>query len=145
MKFLLFNLIVGFALVYLFTVDQDPARNLVDKALEARNLIQDRAQDKTGTIMNDDRENASSVVHPILSEKDTASLGPSKQDEESSEMLPEARVQSLPPEVAKRKQEILEPDVSSAQNTTRTNNDRRQSLMRLAEEMELYSLEATSR
>lgn len=162
MKFVLFNLIVGAALVYLFTADQGELNGITDKAQEIGKQVQQKVSD---LVVHSETEK-----EPVKNDVKQAEPIPEKQQkaenrienkvpvkvaqkiEKEQQPAPQAMKraeETLPPEVIKRRNEILSGENEAVAETnesqTGERSDRRDLLLRLAEDMELYSLETMAK
>ncbi|MCG8490226.1 MAG: hypothetical protein MI743_01315 [Sneathiellales bacterium] len=158
MKFLLFNIIVGAALVYLFSAENGELNTLSEKAGNMGQQVRQKVSDLTSDPAEENR--------PLKDDKLTKEPVPESQQKMTNKSEENAPVEvahkpvqkpqpvstgktgerTLPPEVMKRRDEILngknEPVEQFSDNQLSEKSDRRDRLLRLAEDMELYSLEA---
>jgi len=166
MKFIVFNLIVGAALVYLFTSEQGELNRITEKAQEMGQQVQQKVSDLAATS-EPEKQNA-----PNSSSKAASAPAPAPEpkqavDEEIDVKVPikvakkaerepqpvpqtmKEAEETLPPEVLKRRDEILKGEREEGgdviQNQSRDRSEQRDRLLRLAEDMELYSLETIAK
>ena len=185
MKFIAFNLIVGAALIYLFSADRADLQALTDKTYDMGQEVRQKVNDLTGGPDEAPKPAPQKIVkteppapQPVKAEE--PSIQAEKPEPPRAPAAPEApqkagrkapvqvaqkpqskprpvskqiaSADDLPPEVLKRRNEILEPNQAQAKTQpqpvrepnpadTARNSERRDHLLRLAEDMELYSLE----
>lgn len=149
MKFLMFNVVVAVALVYLFTADRAEMRSAADRAFDTAGEIKQMAQKAVGegrAIL--DRE----TVPPVVPRADPAPEVKSMQPvEPPPPPPPPVRTATRPvaekplaPEIAARRAEILGPVLKEGERFMSA-DQRRKELFSLAEEMELLYARKTSR
>lgn len=166
MKFIVFNLIVGAALVYLFTAEQGDLSRITEKAQAMGQQVQQKVSDLAATS-EPEKQNApassdkaaprpASAPEPqqaVDEEIDVkVPVKVAKKIEREPQPVPQAMKETeetLPPEVIKRRNEILngkdENIAQVTQNQSRDRSEQRDRLLRLAEDMELYSLETIAK
>lgn len=146
MKFLAFNLVVAAALVYLVAGDKGGANAVSTHAVKAVTEVNQFARDAV-TAGKD-------LISPpvVVAAKRSQNLAPApapipRTPVSHAELAPPPAAPSLPPAVKKRRDEVLgntplpTPEPVS---TAVINDDRRQQLLNLAEQMELFHIEAVS-
>jgi len=154
MKFLVFNLIVGAALVYLFSGAKGDLENLKEKAFLSIETLNAKAekivpqpQEQTKTSPAIEPEPQAIVQAQVQPQPQFA---PPLPDPVEIPVLkiPEMSPLTIEPEVAKRQKEVLEvPALSFSvepKNDYMSPKDRRRALMQLAEDMEYFSAKAMS-
>ncbi|MDA0239731.1 MAG: hypothetical protein O3A84_06850 [Proteobacteria bacterium] len=149
MKFLAFNLVVVAALVYLVAGEKGGA--VSTHAVKAVTEVNQFARD----AVTAGKELMSPPV--VVAAKQLQDLAPApapvpRLPVTQAELTPPPAVPSLSPEVKKRRDEVLSTGpVAIAQpkpapvRAVVVNDDRRQQLLKLAEQMELFHVEAVSR
>lgn len=140
MKFLAFNLVVAAALVYLVAGDQSGKSTVSDNAVKAVSEVKQIAR------------NAVTAGKDFVSKAPVVTAKPAPASVEAKVTPPPAPAPKLAPEVEKRRAVVLEERAVAVRNpkpvptvVTSTNDDRRQQLLKLAEQMELFHIEAVSR
>jgi len=154
MKFLVFNLVVGAALIYLFSGTEGGLERAGETALAAFDT------NKPNIELASDKPVGSKTAPPVVKlqseprisvrQQAEAEVPPSLSDPIEVPVLKKSKVEpvKLAPEIRKRRDEILnagapvnpEPKV----NALMSRQDRRQALMQLAEDMEYFSAQAMS-
>ncbi len=151
MKFLMFNVVVAVALIYLFTADRAEMRSVADRAFDTAGEIKQMARKAVGkgrAML--DRETALPVVprpDPAPEVKFTQPVEPPPPPAPPAWPAPPAQIvaeQPLAPEVAIRRAEILDPVLKQGARFMSA-DQRRRELFSLAEEMELLYARKTSR
>ena len=149
MKYLMFSLVVAGALIYLFTADK------ADIALN------DDGRDQVFKEMIEKADVATANAKAALSSKEIVPEVPSVTTspsiktpapqvaalmQEQSEPPQAMKEQKLAPEVAKRREEILDPAPQNAGQGFEivANTDRQEQLRELSEDMELFSAQISS-
>jgi len=157
MRFLVFNIVVAAALVYLFTADRADIHAAADKAYGVAETVRTKAEDVVASL----RDRPIAVETEVPEEREIAAptepkpapvaAKPSTTEPPAVPPLPEPElVPAVTPEVAARRAEVLAEgpvrgETRPADVGAVTAIDRRRDLHRLAEEMELFSAEAASR
>jgi len=151
MKFLIFNLIVGAALIYLFGSDGQRFQTLPEKAHAASDIITSKIASLTRTPEKLPEKKGQS--HPVrAAERSPAiSLTETKPKAGSGLELAETKPVELEPAIFERRKEIMAttpqspPDAAAQGKGLMSRQDRQKALLQLAEEMELFSAKAMSR
>lgn len=144
MKFLMFNLVVGVALVFLLfsgKVDLEEARGKSGAAFNEAVSKAEAVIPKTSAGLARAMPLVKAEIKP-----DKTQIPRAGREESvtvaSAQVVPTPKPSSLPPEVAKRRDQILKPS-STAQDSgsfqLNVRDDRQEELQNLAEEMELLS------
>lgn len=174
MRFLLFNVVVAAALVFLFAGDRADLHAAADRAHDAATDLKARAFEVIGAKKAPDAPPAPQTAAKPVQEKAAVSSAP-KTAPPAAEPVPAATdkagtagvdavtqvrvatrglVPPLPPEVGKRREEVLAEGVvggaiSSPGDTKKpkfmTAADRKRDLMLLSEEMEMFSAQSIAR
>lgn len=171
MRFVLFNIVVAGALVFLFTSDKADLQAAAGRAHETATALKAKAFEVIGA------KKAPAVSHPPKVAAETPSIkpiekkvvaapvatdtpAPEAEKSAAKEAIREVQVATrklvapLPPEVEKRRDEILTEGVvggkisvpaGSDHQKFMTTSDRKRDLMLLSEEMELFSARSISR
>lgn len=179
MKFLVFNLAVAAALVFLFTADRGDVQKMAGQVHDAAADVKAYAKRTlnkgekmlepvpaaSSTTTEPERQAAPAKPAPVHPPKQTNETPPTvspspvpRQARRIAEAAPAASIPSLKPDVAKRRQEVLDGLPPAAPATTKgaspklqegarlmTAADRRKELLSLAEEMELLYARSISR
>lgn len=170
MRFLLFNIVVAGALIFLFTGDKADLHAAADRAHDAAAGLKARAFEvigaqKTGTKASSAEPVEKKIVVAVPPEEDPApaAVKPAaepKPGTAAAEAVKEVQlatrklVPPLPPEVEKRREEVLAEGIvggsvsdsgTSDKQKFMTASDRKRDLMLLSEEMELFSAKSISR
>jgi len=160
MRFLVFNIVVAAALVYLFTADRADIHAAADKAYGVAETVRTKAEDVVASLR--DRPDQIEEVEAVASETPAIAVpsnpkparvaaNPATPEPPAAPPLPEPElVPAVTPEVAARRAEVLangpvSGETHPAEEGAVTAIDRWRDLHRLAEEMELFSAEAASR
>jgi len=160
MRFLVFNIVVAAALVYLFTADRADIHAAADKAYGVAETVRTKAGDVVASLRDRPAEverveaavpDAPEIAFPAEPEPAPVAANPAPPEPPAAPPLPEPElVPAVTPEVAARRAEVLAEgpvrgEIAPADERAATAIDRRRDLHRLAEEMELFSAEAASR
>ena len=168
MKFLLFNIVVAGALVFLFAGDRDLPRSFADRARTEAAAISAKAADMIGISAPEKAAASPTPAPPAAPAAKAPSPAPKREPAATPPALKQApkpepvrtvaaaepdalpdALPGVPPEVAKRRAEVLGaapvPDASAARTPDgeparfMSPEDRRRDLLRLSEEMEIFS------
>lgn len=169
MKFLLFNIVVAGALIFLFTSDRADLHAAADRAHDAASGLKTRAfevigaqnapavrpapkaetepADKKAVVaVLPGEDPAPAAVKPAAEPKPGAAAAAAVKE---VQVATRKLVPPLPPEVEKRRDEILAEGIvggsPSGKQKFMTASDRKRDLMLLSEEMELFSAKSISR
>jgi hypothetical protein len=171
MRFLLFNVVVAVALVFLFAGDKADIHAAADRAHDAASGLKAKAFEVIGAQKAPKAAPTPAPVKPIERKIVTASpeQAPEKAPARAAEPQPgtaaaeavkEVQVATrklvapLPPAVEKRRAEVLAEGIVGGKVSARTGpdaakfmtaSDRKRDLMLLSEEMELFSARSISR
>jgi hypothetical protein len=171
MRFLLFNVVVAVALVFLFTSDKADLHAAADRAHDAATDLKTKAFEVIGAqnapkpapipsstkpvekkvVIAATPEQISPVAKPqVKSQPGSAAAEAVKEVQVATRKL----VPPLPPEVEKRRTEVLAEGIVGGKVSGKTGSDaskfmtasdRKRDLMLLSEEMELFSARSISR
>jgi len=161
MRFLVFNVVVAAALVYLFTADRADIHAAADKAYGVAETVRAKAGGMVASL-RDGAAEIEEIEDPVPDVPEiAASAKPTPASVAARPAPPEPPAAPPPPpepelvpaatpEVAARRAEVLavspvRTEVRPADEGAPAAIDRRRDLHRLAEEMELFSAEAASR
>ncbi|OUR79045.1 hypothetical protein A9Q83_05540 [Alphaproteobacteria bacterium 46_93_T64] len=164
MKFLMFNLVVGAALIFLFTSDKAAYQSVAEDTHNTVQELKGKAQEVVVQIKPTDQprmrqpdkaasksaeyENAVAYVPVAGVPDDLTRMADALEEEESSNIaeVTDLDLAELSPDVAKRREQILEPAGSAdvaTKFTIETRENRQEELQSLSEEMELFSAEVS--
>ncbi len=137
MKFVLFNIAVAAALIFLFNADRTDLRALADRAYAAVGQAKDMAEETT-----------QKAEAPVVETVATAPAAPPAPKAEP----PKPAAPKLDPAVAQRRAEVLDVEakpqpasVAEISDQLMTPEQRRRELFTLAEEMELFYVRRLNR
>jgi len=175
MRFLLFNIVVAGALIFLFTSDKAELHAAADRAHDAANGIKSKAFEVIGTQQTAKPVETAPATSETASNEAPADTATAETEETFSlnKPLPPVAadavrevqvatrklvepqairpqpVKPLPPEVEQRREEVLAEGIIGEPATEAQKymppSTRKRDLMLLSEEMELFSAEAISR
>ncbi|MEH6496174.1 MAG: hypothetical protein V7740_10565 [Pseudomonas marincola] len=164
MKFLMFNLVVGAALIFLFTSDKTEYQAAANDAHETVQALKGGAQNVVAQIQPTAKPQVLPSQHAVsTSSGDEISVAYAPADEAPDDLTRLADVledvtpsrtenvanldrAEFTPDVAKRREQILAPDNSenaTPKFTIETRKNRQEELQSLSEEMELFSVEVS--
>lgn len=141
MRFLAFNLVVAAALVYLVAGGTNGADSVSDRAAQAVTKVNEFAR----SAVTAGRELVTPPSPIVTAEPPKPVLAPKAEAPPTiATAIPTPPpAPSLPPDVAKRRDEVLANSPPPDRPTERP-DDRRERLLKLAEQMELFHIEAVS-
>lgn len=157
MKFLMFNLVVAAALVFLFAGDKGDLAAIAGKAERAVEQIKTKAVEVIKPAEEVSQKPvsapAAAPVPAIEKKAPPAPKPPPVAKAETAPPVPEKTVAArtpqppLPPEVKKRRAEVLNDAGAPAPKAGKfmSSGDRKRELLMLSEEMELFSAKAIAR
>ena len=146
MKFLIFNLIVGFAPIYLFSGEGVDFQAVPKKAMAATDTIKSKLMALTDIPKKPKEDTSPKAPAPVAISLDKPEPAP-----EPALKLAETKPIELDPAISERRNEVLEsavplPSEFAAQDKGLVfRQDRQKALIQLAEDMEFFSAEAMSR
>jgi hypothetical protein len=146
MKFLVFNLIVAVALIYLFSDKEGGINAIGEKTFDVVDSIKSKTESIASSTIKEQAP-APKVPPPLIPQ---ANIVLESAKPVSVPVLPIPKIQpfELDPIISGRRDEIMEtsskPTPGPEDNAFMTRQERRQALMKLAEDMEYFSAEAIS-
>lgn len=146
MKFILFNLIVGASLIYLFTAEKEELHEVTDKTYEVTQQMRQKVSELAGKASDQANvvaeEKIAETPMPEPAKETPVEVAHKAAPSKAAPKVSEAPVAELAPEVEKRRNEILNAESQLVIEEAPNNSTRRDHLLRLAEDLELYSIEA---